>query len=711
MALSSFKTNASVEVCSASISPNYSVKNSTSDFTLTVNNTDSVAYNRIKITVPSSEFWTINSINISGWTVSEITDNVTLSNSSLSPGESLNIGITATTIDSISDSMSWIVDASDDDGGSYNSCTGSLGTSITSESESEPPLLSKLTLSDITSSSLKVSWSTQQLSSSFIEYGLTTSYGQSKTNSSLTTSHSFTLTNLSANTEYHFNVSSTNNLGLQGQWGDDTFTTAKVGLTSEPVTIERTLTPTPTPTPAPDTSKPIVSISTKFSKPFEQPPEIFVKATDNKEVASAEYSMDDGKNWLPISLSSAKKSSLSFNFTPDLTDDGNYKLIVRVSDASGNKGYSKKYDLIIDRLFPDVSGILFSFGPYALNSLEDGTILVSPSHSFKINLSDVGGATSIDIIAKEKNDSSNHKEFKLIKNTDSGLWSSSLNLEKPGEYILSFIAIDGAGNKTERNINRVYVVKNGTVNGANAKITVYYLDKNTSNWNVWDGTSYEQKNPVRVDKNGEYSLFLPAGKYFLKIEDYGFQTQTSEFFILDKPTPINADFNLKQLNLLIDLKIFKIFLPDFSSLTVPFNNSLPEQISNESSLIGKEIPFFSLNDGFKSDSLKGKPSILTFINSWSPLSTEQLSILNNFSNKKMFNNATIVVGEKSSKIYVLKKRGGYSLPMYTDPDATLVNSLNLSLLPTSYILDRKGIVKKVFLRVLSEEEIIKYLSE
>jgi len=68
---------AAVTACGASVSPSSVVRNTTSDFTFSINNTDSVSYNWIKITRPSASVWTINSGSASGWSASANSDNVT----------------------------------------------------------------------------------------------------------------------------------------------------------------------------------------------------------------------------------------------------------------------------------------------------------------------------------------------------------------------------------------------------------------------------------------------------------------------------------------------------------------------------------------------------------------------------------------------------------------------------------------------------------
>ena len=94
-----------------------------------------------------------------------------------------------------------------------------------------------------------------------------------------------------------------------------------------------------------DMVAPVVSIQTDFSKPFERTPLIEGRVVDsgitNVGVAKVEYSIDNGKNWLPVDNTTGCGSSSSFNFLPTGTsEDGNYKIIARATDPSGNRGAS-----------------------------------------------------------------------------------------------------------------------------------------------------------------------------------------------------------------------------------------------------------------------------------------------------------------------------------------------------------------------------------
>ena len=74
-----------------------------------------------------------------------------------------------------------------------------------------PPVISNVAVSSITNTSATITWTTDQASSSLVNFGTTTSYGSSSTlNATLVTSHSVTLTGLTLGTTYDFNVVSAN---------------------------------------------------------------------------------------------------------------------------------------------------------------------------------------------------------------------------------------------------------------------------------------------------------------------------------------------------------------------------------------------------------------------------------------------------------------------------------------------------------------------
>jgi hypothetical protein len=100
------------------------------------------------------------------------------------------------------------------------SCTG--GEKV----DKTPPAISAVSASSITDTSTVITWTTDELATSQVEYGLTTSYGSTTTlDTTLVTSHSVSLSELSAGTPYHYRVKSNDASGNEAASGDYTFTT------------------------------------------------------------------------------------------------------------------------------------------------------------------------------------------------------------------------------------------------------------------------------------------------------------------------------------------------------------------------------------------------------------------------------------------------------------------------------------------------------
>ncbi len=113
-----------------------------------------------------------------------------------------------------------------------NSSVSANFTLTTSTASGTPPVISSIATSGITTTSVTITWTTDQASSSQVNYGTTAAYGSSSTlNSSLATSHSVTLTGLTASTTYNFSVVSAVSGGATASSPNSTFTTASASAT------------------------------------------------------------------------------------------------------------------------------------------------------------------------------------------------------------------------------------------------------------------------------------------------------------------------------------------------------------------------------------------------------------------------------------------------------------------------------------------------
>ena len=108
------------------------------------------------------------------------------------------------------------------------------GNAITVSSSGIPLVIGSVGVSPIAVATATIDWITSVAADSQVDYGVTSSYGQSSSVAGLVTSHNVTLTGLSANTTYHFRVRSTDVNGNIGVAGDFTFTTSFPSTTVPP---------------------------------------------------------------------------------------------------------------------------------------------------------------------------------------------------------------------------------------------------------------------------------------------------------------------------------------------------------------------------------------------------------------------------------------------------------------------------------------------
>lgn len=80
-----------------------------------------------------------------------------------------------------------------------------------------------------------------------------------------------------------------------------------------------------------------------------------------------------------------------------------------------------------------------------------------------------------------------------------------------------------------------------------AKVTLFWLNPATYDWQIWSAHSYDQNNPQDTDKTGQYSFLVPEGTYYLKAERAGYANYVSAYFEASEGTPIHQNIELKPL--------------------------------------------------------------------------------------------------------------------------------------------------------------------
>ncbi len=99
--------------------------------------------------------------------------------------------------------------------------------------DTTPPVISAITVTNVSVNAATINWTTNEASSSFVDYGETTNYFFTASKGDLVTSHSIALDSrfLKAGTTYHFLVRSLDGSGNQVKAADQTFTTIGYDIT------------------------------------------------------------------------------------------------------------------------------------------------------------------------------------------------------------------------------------------------------------------------------------------------------------------------------------------------------------------------------------------------------------------------------------------------------------------------------------------------
>jgi len=116
--------------------------------------------------------------------------------------------------------------------------------------------------------------------------------------------------------------------------------------------------------------------------------------------------------------------------------------------------------------------------------------------------------------------------------------------------------------------------------------------------------------------------------------------------------------------------------------------------------IGNKVPDFMLYDlnlnkkEFKE--FKGKPIVLNFWATWCPPCREEMPTVQSFYEKNREKGVEVIAvsvdQDSNKKVEEFIKKTGYSFPVYYDYGSILSRRFFISSIPTTYFIDRHGII-------------------
>jgi len=462
--------------------------------------------------------------------------------------------------------------------GSGNEATSSTSTFTTVDETA--PVISGVEVVDVTTTTARVTWTTDEAADSRVSFGESTSYESTEFTSSLTTSHSVTLTDLTAGATYHFQVLSSDFSENQSFTADDTFTTDEddaptnvSGLSAQ--SGDRTITLTWGNPDDEDLAGVIIVRCTDgypgsptdedCDEVFDGLSESFVDSglTNGITYYYGVFAYDDAGQFASGALVTAVPSA-SEDEVP--SEDSTEEEEEPGTEQPGDEEESVSSEETGEETTPgeetstgeDLTTGTESKEPTSLGA-EDKTLSDTDLQYFveeellELTTTDSGVvevlAESTVLITIPSSDISDDatsvqvtigtETYLMSLDEFSALYEAEVTLsETLGVYTLTVTVISSDGS-SESVSSYLYVVNPGYVyqvvddeeaTVANATVTLYEVVN--GELIAWDGSQYDQDNPTTTNSDGSFAWYVPSGTYVVIAQAEGFETaQTSQLTI------------------------------------------------------------------------------------------------------------------------------------------------------------------------------------
>ena len=132
-------------------------------------------------------------------------------------------------------------------------------------------------------------------------------------------------------------------------------------------------------------------------------------------------------------------------------------------------------------------------------------------------------------------------------------------------------------------------------------------------------------------------------------------------------------------------------------------------ITTKEKLLNKKVPYFDIlsldSKRIKLGDYVDKPLVLIFWTTWNVDGVNQLKIVDDYYSTNKNNVASIVMinsQEDSSVVKSFLRRGGYNVTIALDTNGSSTEDFNIKSLPTSFFIDKDGIIREIYSGVLSK---------
>lgn len=359
---------------------------------------------------------------------------------------------------------------------------------------------------------------------------------------------------------------------------------------------------------------------------------------------------------------------------------------------------------------------LYFRGSEKISPDENGKTAVLIGSEINIILSISGNPTSVQVVVEDKS-------FDLNRIQTSSLWQGQVSFEKKGQEKFQVLSKDSRGRQIIEEQNHPEVIGAGkVVNSANepiqkAEITLYRFVESLSTvsggeWQVWNGQDIKQENPQNTDKKGQFYLFLPQGKYIIRIEKSGYQKFESAPIVIDKPTVINPVLTLqKEPTIAIFSKSIKVnFLSNLIAKRQEIYLPKQEEVILSENIRSADFTLPTTSgEKITLSSYSGNKVLLTFLTTWDSQSLDQILILEEYLESDEITILPVALGESKEKLEKLTKKGNYKLDILVDEKSITLNKYKITNIPQHILINEKGEIEKVRFGLFTRQDILELI--
>lgn len=413
------------------------------------------------------------------------------------------------------------------------------GDQIFTTLDTIPPLISDITIKNITSNSATIGWSTNELSTGLVGYGTTPAYEAGMGISGVfSITHELDLIGLVGNTTYHFRVTAADPVGNESTSADFTFTTSRDAVSPSNVLNFRA---------DPDETFIILSWDNPPDADFDgvhimrgesgfpaSPEEGDVVVFHGLATSAVDRGLTPGTTYYYTAFSYDTSENFSSGAITSATTFGVAPPIlppeeIPPEEIPPEEIPPEEIPLMVPLELENISFLVASEA-ISLPVIEKQVKTIIETELVVAVSDEKLSKTPESLILKigdssyllARNEEKERYETKITAPTSLGRYKSAFVViydDETSDFIDFILFADKPGLIFERQKGEEKPTKNATV--------TLYAQKKTGGWEIWDAAPFNQINPVATKTNGTYYFFAPRGLYRLSIQKEGYRKAES----------------------------------------------------------------------------------------------------------------------------------------------------------------------------------------